>query len=417
MIKKIYVKNFRSFNELEIDLRNFNVLIGPNASGKSNFVEIFKFLRDILKFEDLENPISLQNGIEYFRNLKAGKEEISTFRFYLEFPVGKFSIPLSEIMSVVFPKRKGTEKVKSLLYEFSIKCLNNFKSLKIINEKMKIEFFYTKFSLRRKKSLEKDKKEKGEVIVERKNGSIFTEIKYKNEIREIEFTEQIPENSLFVQILSFFSPMFKDLINGISIYDFDPRLLKGARPIGGELELKEDGSNLPIVLKNVLNTAERRNRFINFIKYLLPFVEKIDVEKSIDNSLLLKLKEIYHNRKFIYSPLISDGTINITALLLALFFEKKEITIIEEPERNIHPYLISKIIELMKEASKNKQIIITTHNPEVVKYADLENILLITRNESGFSVIKRPVESKEVKTFLKHQIGVDELFVKDLLNI
>ena len=43
-IRRLKVSNFRSFNELDVELGDFNVLIGANASGKSNFIEIFRFL-------------------------------------------------------------------------------------------------------------------------------------------------------------------------------------------------------------------------------------------------------------------------------------------------------------------------------------------------------------------------------------
>lgn len=46
-IKSIRVTNFKSFKDLEVNLGKFNVLIGINASGKSNFVQIFKFIKDI----------------------------------------------------------------------------------------------------------------------------------------------------------------------------------------------------------------------------------------------------------------------------------------------------------------------------------------------------------------------------------
>jgi predicted ATP-dependent endonuclease of OLD family len=69
----------------------------------------------------------------------------------------------------------------------------------------------------------------------------------------------------------------------------------------------------------------------------------------------------------------------------------------------------------MKEASQKKQIIVTTHNPEIVKYADLESILLISRNKEGFSTISRPSEKEEIKTFLKNEIGLEELYVQNLL--
>lgn len=46
-IKRIHVKNFKSFKDLEVEFGKFNVLIGANASGKSNFIQMFQFLRDI----------------------------------------------------------------------------------------------------------------------------------------------------------------------------------------------------------------------------------------------------------------------------------------------------------------------------------------------------------------------------------
>jgi len=48
-IQRIHVENFKSFSELDIKLSRFHVLIGSNAAGKSNFISIFKFLRDITR--------------------------------------------------------------------------------------------------------------------------------------------------------------------------------------------------------------------------------------------------------------------------------------------------------------------------------------------------------------------------------
>ena len=93
------------------------------------------------------------------------------------------------------------------------------------------------------------------------------------------------------------------------------------------------------------------------------------------------------------------------------------ITIIEEPERNIHPHLISGLVSMMKDASKEKQIIVSTHNPEMVKHSDLEDILLVSRDREGFSQITRPAEKQEVQIFLENEMGIDELYVQNLLEI
>ena len=60
-IQHIHVENFKSFSELDVELSRFNVVIGSNAAGKSNFISIFKFLRDIAK-HGVVNAIAMQGG-------------------------------------------------------------------------------------------------------------------------------------------------------------------------------------------------------------------------------------------------------------------------------------------------------------------------------------------------------------------
>jgi predicted ATPase len=152
----------------------------------------------------------------------------------------------------------------------------------------------------------------------------------------------------------------------------------------------------------------------------LPYVEGIDIEKLADKSIILKLKEKYNKSMNLPSSFISEGTINIIGLVIALFFDKRNIVIIEEPERNIHPHLISKIVDIMKDVATNptekKQIIITTHNPEIVKHAGLENLFLVSRDKEGFSVVSKPAEKQEVRIFLENEIGINDLYVDNLLE-
>ena len=67
-IKQIILSNFKSFNHVEIALDKFNVLIGANASGKSNFIQILKFLNNITK-HGLKSAISMQGGAKFIKNL------------------------------------------------------------------------------------------------------------------------------------------------------------------------------------------------------------------------------------------------------------------------------------------------------------------------------------------------------------
>jgi len=70
-IHKVRASNFKSFNELEVELRPLNILVGANAAGKSNFLEIFRFLRDLSEL-GIENAVQVQGGMDYLANVKIG---------------------------------------------------------------------------------------------------------------------------------------------------------------------------------------------------------------------------------------------------------------------------------------------------------------------------------------------------------
>lgn len=73
-------------------------------------------------------------------------------------------------------------------------------------------------------------------------------------------------------------------------------------------------------------------------------------------------------------------------------------------------------MQMMREASQKKQIFITTHNPEIIRHVDLENLYLVSRDDDGFSQITKPSDSEIVRHFLEDELGVDDLFVQNLLG-
>jgi len=413
-IKKIRVTNFKSFKELEIELGNFNVLIGANASGKTNFVQIFGFLRDIMN-HGLDNAISMQGGMEYLGNINIGASEDFSMEVTFEGDLGMGQETIEGLIGI---------EAKEAIYEFALRFKKRGTGYKIVKENLMQKCEFVKLEKQSNKIKKAEKLGKGEIVISRINDRVRVKIKKP---RELPLQEEdiypaflkdktLPSDMLLLRILPFFIPPVAMVFNDIAIYDFDPKLPKKATPIAGKADLEEDGSNLSIVLKNIIGNKEGRRKLFNLVKELLPFIEDLDVEKFADKSLLFKLREEYTKNQYIPASLISDGTINITALIVALYFERKWITIIEEPERNIHPYLISRVVDMMKDASRKKQIIVTTHNPEIVRYAGLGNILLVSRDKEGFSVVSRPADKEEVKVFLENEIGIDELFVQNLLE-
>jgi predicted ATPase len=416
-IKRIRVKNFKSFKDLEVELGKFNLLIGANASGKYNFIRIFEFLRDIVK-HGLDNAISMQGGSEYLRNISIGPSE----DFSLEV------VSDQEFRRAIKKKEKGSLGMITYetIYKFTINFNKTGSGFKIVEDKITQKCKFVRLEGQKEKIKEKEELGEGEILFSNVEGELKVDLKLPAELPitkddifpRILREEKMPPKTLLIEspLFPFIFPRSEAIFGSISIFDFDPKLPKKAVPITGKIELEENGENLAIVLKNILEDKEKERKLSNLVKDLLPFVNKLDIEKFADKSLLFKLEEVYAQKQYLPAPLISDGTINITALIIALYFEKKLLTIIEEPERNIHPSLISGVVQMLKEASQKKQIIVTTHNPEMVRHTDLESILLISRDKEGFSTISRPFEKEEVKTFLKNEIGIEELYVQNLLE-
>lgn len=414
-IRRLQVANFKSFRDLRIELGNFNVLIGANASGKSNFVQIFRFLRDITHY-DLDNAISLQGGVEYLRNINVGSSSNLSIEITHDHEFRRRIARLSD-------KRHLGMRTSESTYKFELEFRKRGSGFNIASDQLTQKGQFHVLQSEKGKMEEKESLGEGHVTYSninrrvRVNLTLPAAISIKDDYTLPPFLreEKLPSKALLVEVPFFIDPV-ATLLGDISIYDFDPTLSKKATPITGKAELEHDAGNLAIVLRNLLENRPMKRQFSNLVAELLPFVDDVDVEKFADKSLLFKVRELYARGRYLPATLISDGTINIIALIVALYFEEKPLTIIEEPERNIHPYLISKIVSMMKDSSRKKQVIVTTHNPEMIKHVDVKDLLLVSRDHDGFSAISRPDEKDEIKIFLEQEIGIEELYIQNLLS-
>jgi predicted ATPase len=416
LIKSIEVRNFRSFKRLYTQLGRLNILVGANASGKSNFVEFFKFIRDISTF-GLRNAVSLQGGAQYLRNISLGASEECTVRIVAD-------------LGFTFMHEDVSLSSCELIYEFSLAFPRTGSNFRISKDELTISFDCNKVESQTGKP--EARLGCGKVIVSVVEGRISHRVDLDEGIPLDEnsipllpvmtaFTArdmpELPPKVLFLETpFSPFSFTGRDF-DSIAIYNFDPKLPQRAVPITGKTELEGDGSNLAIVLKSILENKSARVRLTRLLRDILPFVVDLRVKKFADRSLFFELQETYTSDRYLPASFLSEGTINLTALIVALYFERKPVVIFEEPERNVHPFLASRIVAMLRDASRTKQIIATTHNPELVRSMELADLLLISRDQEGFSTISRPAESDVVKAFLKEDMGIADLYVQDLLGV
>lgn len=416
-LSRIKVENFKTFSKVDVRLGPFDVLVGANSSGKSNFVSVFQFLRDLGKF-GLENAVSMQGGIQYLRNRQIGADKPTSlaFRYTSDKRTHQaFLYPINGVAVDFAPE--------AFQYSFSLKSYKSSHNFRVSGEHLIVKYnIYEK-----KKSPQatiKDSPVTQLTLKMHREGKTFSQtVSVPKEypdlveglpfllredilIRDKELSIELPGSALFDRTILHF----------ISVYDFDPKLPKRALALKGSAELDEDGTNLSLVLKEIAEDKRLYRRFLNLISDILPFVKDLGVERLSDGSIMFKIRDTYPNASFTPATLLSDGTINVSALICALNFNQKNFTVIEEPERNIHPKVISRVVAMLEETSKRRQILVTTHSPEVVRSAGIERLLFISRNRRGFSKITRPADSSEVSAFLGNDLGVDDLFLQGLLG-
>jgi len=395
-LTRVRALNFKSFTQLDIRLDNLNVLIGANASGKSNFVQVFAFVRDIVE-SGLENAISIQGGAQYLRNMNCERDANLTIELSVEpDPSDPTFLPGVDPSSVI-----------RFAYRFSL-AFPSGRNVSIEEDELRVELSngprsVSTFILKRTKNeygIEGSPGMFGGVLVENLN-SRRGDARQPMLLIENEFLRSmLPLNGL----------------KSIATYDIDPKGPKSGVFLGAKSELEPNAENLAIALDRILSDDQGRRKLLNLLKDVLPFVDGLDAEQMQDSSFFFNMRERF-SREPMPAAFLSDGTIDIISLIVILYFERKSVVVIEEPERNLHPSLISRLVELFKDASRLKQVIVSTHNPEIVRYAEPGQLILISRDASGSSCAERPADKAQVQRFLREEIGMHELYIENLLEV
>lgn len=409
----VEVHNFKSFVSEVIMLEDFNVFIGANASGKSNSVEIFKFIGNIFK-HGIESTISLHGGLDNILNSKLSKTEPLRIKFCISFK--------DDNLTQGF-QNKVHLQLLDLTSEFELYAKKRGEGYFLTNETVIVN--YNQVDLDKKKNVINtyvDKTYKNTFKrVKRITRSFVNNTDYDD--KELNFTihEQllnklISKNELMIKQIDWITMPFLFAKNLIKYYDFDPKLMKKSVSFVESKSLDEDGANIAIVLREILKNRNNKKKFINLVKDVLPFFEEITTNDNFDKSISYKIKERSSTRSF-YANFLSDGTVNILALIIILFFDTDNgLIIIEEPERNLHPKLMDRIVSMAATTIGKKQVIFTTHNPEILKYVSVDNIYYVYRDNNNDSRIEKAINLKNVKQLLSEEIKIEDLFIDDLMG-
>ena len=360
LISHVRLKNWRNFRNLDIHLREVSFVLGPNASGKSNLLDAFRFLRDISKSKGggLQAAVAARGGITKLRCLHARRD-----------PEVLVDVALSE----------SADSPVAWRYVLGFKSEGKGAQRLLIS---------------------KEEVWKGsQRLLLRPNPDDGRDPTLQTQTH----LEQIQANGEFRDLVEFFG--------SITYLHLVPQLLKFADRIGGH-RLEDDPFGQGF-LERLAKTPERtRTARILKIKQALTLAvpQFIDLKYETDAVGHPHLHALYaHHRPHAgwqSEEHFSDGTLRLLALLWALQ-EGSSVLLLEEPEISLNDAIVRQIPLILHRLQRDKkvrrQIVLSTHSKELLSNPGIDGrgvVLLESSSEGTHARMVSASESKALKAGL-----------------
>ncbi|MBI1923929.1 ATP-binding protein [Candidatus Poribacteria bacterium] len=426
MIRRIEALNYRCLRYVSQPLQPFHVLVGPNASGKSTFLDVVGLIRDFLTM-GLDDAILAREDVFERRGRASRVDELifnqmaDRFELAIELEIppdldqsatnGRYNVARYE---VAFGKDPGNGEL-TLISEALWLC-----SKPLQRPIPPLQLFPVE-PTPPKKSLLIVQAQKGwlKVVSKTESGNDY----FHSEIGKWNSSSRIGPRKAALTYLHQDEKRFPIalwvrhvLMEGIRMLALNSAAMRHPSSPSASRAFRVDGSNLPLVVRDFHNQHEDIfKEWVEHIRTVLPDVQTIDVvERPEDRQNYLAVR--YSNlEQPVPSWLLSDGTLRLLALtLLAYLPHRQEIYLIEEAENGVHPRAIEAVFQSLSSVYDG-QVLLATHSPLIVGLAKREQILCFARTPSGATSIVRGSEHPKLQDW-HGQIDLGTLYAAGVLG-
>lgn len=379
-IKQLKLKNFLSYGseETTIDLEPLNVIIGSNASGKSNLIEAFNLVSALPR--DIHRPIREGDGIHEWLWKGDAVNPIAGMELVIDFPAGNW--PLCYELKFTEIRQKFVI-VKERLENYAPNERNNGNNLCFYSYSDGVASLFRNLEEEPQAGVSRNRQR--HTIEMTDNRSIFTEIKDRIQYPELNY---LTEKFSGIKI-------YRELNLGRSSSVRRPQ-----RPDLPEDFLLEDASNLALVINNLEPRLGRR-----FLAEKLQVLHE-DVEE-IYTHILGGTVQLLLQERWLKEPIpatrLSDGTLRYLCLLTILCHpDPPPLICIEEPELGLHPDIVPTLAKLLIATSQKTQLIITTHSDVLVSaLSEFPETVIVCEKDLAGSHLRR-LEPGRLESWLEN---------------
>lgn len=371
LLTHVNIRYFKSISACSVPLSDLTVFVGPNGVGKSNFVDALSFVADAMN-STVDYAIRQRGGIAAVRKRSGGHPTHFAISLGLSLPSGSNANYSFQVAA----KKDGAFIIQREMAQVELNAMN------------------------------------------------FVSFAYENGVNVQSSTEigappRISEDRLALQLMSSYAPFREvaDFLAGMRFYNIHPQDFRYPQPHDYSDSLQRTGKNIASAIK-ILEESDKLN-FERVKEYISRLVDNIyglnyrqlGPTETIEFSQ--KVRGQKHPWKF-FPAQMSDGTLRSLGILVALFQHTTNPSVgaimsIEEPESTIHPAASAIIMDALLEVSRRRQIIITTHSPELLDHpnVDIDDIRVVSSSDSDTRIF--PADNASVTAVKKALFTPGEL--------
>ncbi len=369
MITRLEARNYRSFRHLSQNLQAFQVLIGPNASGKSTLLDLITLISDIIAGKRVDDILNIRS--QNFYDLTWQKQS-DAFAIAVEVVVPpQFNGGTLRYEAEIGLTQNDIELLRENLWV--LPAPSTAPSTNILTENVPVGW---------KNLLRKTSSNFGaDAEVSSPN---FWSGKKNSSLAFLPSLLTHADDRPYLPMVNWFRIFLGERVQPILL---NVEALRQPTQSTFHEMLQSDGGNLPTLIQHLQQKyPEHFQDWLRHVQVALPELENVRVfERPEERSRYLLVK--YTSGLEVPAWVVSDGTLRLLALTALAYSPVSEgVYLIDEPENGIHP----RIVEVMYQPLQfvyGAQVLIATHSTEIVSLLKPHHILFFTKND-GVQIIR-----------------------------
>jgi predicted ATPase len=419
MFTRIQTRSFRCLKSVDQTLGPFRALVGPNASGKTTFLDVIGLLGDFVKNRgDVLQSIQ-ERSIDFEKLLWMGKGRAFQLAVEAEIPAAvkkematekqRFNRVRYEVEIALDVKRNEIGLDHETLWLREVNGDRKPVQLVFPAEQADIASIFCKSGSGVQAAMNKKAGGNDNYYPDGKKKSYKPSYKLgrtKCALANIPAdAESFPASSWFRNLLE----------KGVQSFVLNSKLIRQPSQPGLGRWFKTDGSNLPWVVAELRQDAKRFRAWLDHVRTALEDIKDIDTVELPDNKHRYLVVE-YMNGARVPSWLVSDGTLRLLTLTIPAYLHDLEgVFLIEEPENGIHPRAIETVLQSLSSVYRS-QVLVATHSPVALNMLEPRDVLCFAKDAAGATDIVSGDRHPALRDWKKGEPDMGVLFAAGILS-